>query len=117
MAERPKMGRRPVFPEKRPEAIAAYVKGATLQSIANKIGVSSATVSNWMRDAGVRRPSRTPAETVAQAVADYAAGMSTVEVAKKHGVARSSVLRWLKEAGPPRGTAPVPQPAGHSSSV
>ncbi len=99
MEERRKRGRPHIHPEKRPDAIAAYVAGATPQSIANAIGVSSATVVNWVREAGVKRSHRVPEELVEQAIADYVAGMSATEVAKKHGVSRQSVIRWLKRAG------------------
>ncbi|MFI9228950.1 helix-turn-helix domain-containing protein [Streptomyces rimosus] len=80
--------------------------------IAENVGVSSATIRRWLREAGVALPqtlpkSRTPRELVQQAIELYDKHkLPLEEVATKIGRPKSTVWTWISAAGVARQRVP-----------
>ena len=91
----------------RGQAVAAYLNGASLNSIGRFFGVTRKTVAGWVWDAGHElRPARgaerfqwKDAETRRRAVRAYLDGASATEVGRRFGVNPYTVGRWVKAAG------------------
>ena len=91
----------------REEAVAAYLNGASLNSIGRYFGVTRKTVAGWVWNVGhelrlVRGAERfqwRDAEMRRRAVAAYLGGASANEVGRRFGVDHKTVTRWVKTAG------------------
>ena len=91
----------------REQAVAAYLNGASLNSIGGYFGVPPKTVADWVWDAGhelrpVRGAGRSQErdlETRKRAVKAYLAGERARVVAERFGVHPNTVARWIKAGG------------------
>lgn len=86
-----------------------YASGALVKDIAADHGLTSARISQIIREAEhmrLRRPQNAPKHVNADAMcADHLAGMRRFQIAAKHGVVPSTVTYHLRAAGlvPPAG--------------
>ena len=90
-----------------------YDKNRTTYEIAELFGVDSATISNWMKKAGIERRNPSEARFVSlgkkvEKPSDELLhrwyldeGMSTYEIGGVIRVSSSTVIKWLREAGIP----------------
>lgn len=91
------------YDELKPQVLDAYQAGSlTLQQISERFGISTSTIANWAKQAGLRRVYRhktKPAERAA-ALEDFRSSALTLrEIAEKHGVSLTSVRNWVREEG------------------
>ena len=91
----------PAIPDDiRAKAIEMYQAGHTAPQCADALGISCASVYNWLDDAGIeRRSNRIPPDTRRRIVALYAEFVTLDECARMFRVSRPSVERILDEAG------------------
>ena len=93
--------------DEREQAVAAYLNGASLNSIGRYFGVTRKTVAGWVSDAGhelrpvrgAERSRERDEETRQRAVRAYLDSASTAEVGCRFGVNPNTVGHWVKAAG------------------
>ena len=84
------------------EVLAARARGERRDALAERYGVSLATISGWCRAAGVRPPCYRSTDAYEQAIDLYQQDRPLAEIAEVCGVATWTILCWVKRAGLPR---------------
>lgn len=93
--------RRPTLTEEQKvEAVVRYAEGASSHTVSAEFGVSTMTVMNLVREAGVRVHGTWPdAATLAIAEERYGDGLSVEQIAVELGFKKTTMLRAMKGAG------------------
>jgi hypothetical protein len=95
----------------RAAAASLYEAGEASQAVADRAGVSAATVLNWLPSQGVAARGRRVSKTArTAAVRAYRSGLTADEVGAQFGVTGQAVLNWVRAAGY------TPRPKGHRPS-
>lgn len=93
----------PITDQQREDAVARYVSGESLESIARDLGMAPTTVSRSVKKAGhVMRPAnefKVPPNTRQHIANKYQSGISTVKLAAEFGLAQSTVTDIIVEQG------------------
>lgn len=93
----------PITDQQREEAVARYVSGESLESIATDLDMAPTTVSRSVKNAGhVVRPAnelKVPPNTRQHIADKYRSGISTVKLATEFGLAQSTVTDIIIEQG------------------
>ena len=84
------------------EVLAARARGERRDALAERYGLSIATISGWCRAAKVRPPCYRSTDAYERAIALYQQDRPLAEISEACGVAKWTVLRWVKRAGLPR---------------
>lgn len=85
-------------PSFRQLAIELYLEGHTLKEVEEKLGVSDATVSCWLRKAGIRHHKRAP-HTLTRAILEaYAIGHGSTTIARLLNTPERTVTNVLHMA-------------------
>ena len=92
----PKRHAMPVPPAEELQAL--YDDCGSVEELAREYGVSSTTVSRWMKQAGCEMKCKVQMPPAKELRALYQAH-TTVELAEKYGVSATTVSKWLKLAG------------------
>ena len=101
--------------EVRQEAVRLYRSGMTAKQVAAQMGISTGTVWNCCKEAGVekrRAGSHSPhtAEIKTTALKLYADGMSVIKVGAAIDIAPATVWLWCRDAGVIRPSLQMPYP-------